>query len=209
MAIGALFRSLFGPFEHRVSEAYRSVYVDLDAWAERIQSWKPDASRILEIGCGEGALSERLARIYPNAEIVGIDITPRIGRLYRSPVGKVQFLQTTAQEMALKRPAAFDLVILSDVLHHVPLPIRSDLLRAAKAALASGGVFAFKEWERTWSPIHAFGYASDRWITGDPVRYMKAGEMREHLSGIFGERAIASEARIKPWRNNIAFLVRS
>ena len=43
--------------------------------------------RILEVGCGEGAVSERLAALYPNAEITAIDITPNVGRLYAGRLG--------------------------------------------------------------------------------------------------------------------------
>lgn len=207
MAIGAFVRSLCGPHEHRVSEAYRSIYVDLDAFAECVQSWKPSANHILEIGCGEGAVTERLAKAYPRAEIVGIDITPRIGRLYRGPLDNVRFLRTTAQDIAAKRPAEFDLVILADVIHHVPADFHFELMASAKAALAPNGAFILKDWERAHTPIHAMSYAADRWITGDRVHFMTAPELREKLTGVFGMSALASEARIKPWRNNIAFLV--
>ncbi|TCW80375.1 class I SAM-dependent methyltransferase [Burkholderia sp. SRS-46] len=207
MTMGPRIRSLFGPYERRVSEAYRSVYVDLDALTECIRRWRRDAARILEVGCGEGAMTERLARIYPQAEIVAIDITPRIGRLYRGPADNVSFFQTTIQEMAAQRRAQFDLVILADVIHHVPPDLRNTLFAAAKIALAGNGAFIFKDWERATSLIHALCYASDRWVTGDRVRYMNAPEMRQTLTGIFGQSAIAEEARIKPWRNNIAFLV--
>jgi 2-polyprenyl-3-methyl-5-hydroxy-6-metoxy-1,4-benzoquinol methylase len=207
MAIGAFVRRLCGPYEHSFSEAYRSIYLDLDAFAECIQIWKPNANRILEIGCGEGAVTERLAKIYPRAEIIGIDIAPRIGRLYRGPTGNVRFLRTTAQHIAAARPAEFDLVILADVLHHVPLDLRNDLLAAARAAIAPNGAFVLKDWERAASPIHALSYVSDRWITGDRVLFMTASELREKLTGFFGMNAVVAEARVKPWRNNIAFLV--
>ncbi|MBP0591590.1 class I SAM-dependent methyltransferase [Paraburkholderia sp. LEh10] len=208
MAIGSLVRVLFGPYEHRVSEAYRSIYVDLDGFTERIRHWRRDAVRVLEIGCGEGAMTERLANIYPRAEIVAIDITPRIGRLYRGPTDNVRFLQTTAQEMAATRRAEFDLIVLADVIHHVPPALRVELFVAAKSALAHNGALVFKDWKRANTPIHALCYASDRWITGDRVQYMTVMEMREILTRVFGPNSIAAEAHIKPWGNNIAFLVR-
>ena len=207
MAIGSVVRSLCGPYERPVSEAYRSIYVDLDALAECIQHWRRHATRILEIGCGEGAMTERLARIYPDAEIVAIDITSRIGRLYHGTAGNVSFLRTTAQEVAAMRHAEFDLVVLADVVHHVPPDHRRELFAAAKAALAENGAFVFKDWGRACSPIHALCYASDRWITGDQIHYMTASEMREMMAEVFGQGAVVAEARIKPWRNNIAFHV--
>lgn len=141
-------------------------------------------------------MTERLARIYPHAEIVAIDITPRIGRLYRGPAENVSFLQTTVQEMAAQRRAQFDLVILADVIHHVPTDLRKTLFAAAKTALAKDGAFIFKDWERAANLIHALCYASDRWLTGDRVRYINVLEMCQALTSIFGQSAIAEKAHI-------------
>lgn len=48
----------------RFSDKYKEKYMD----AFRIESKR----RILEIGCGPGALTQSLARWYPDSEIVGI-----------------------------------------------------------------------------------------------------------------------------------------
>ncbi len=208
MALGPFFRRLCGPYEHRVNDAYRSIYVNLDDFVVRIRTAQPEARRILEIGCGEGAVTERLAAAYPQAEIVAIDITPRLGRLYRGPAGKVSFKQAPVQEIASERPGQFDLVVLADVLHHAPANLHRELLSSARAALAEGGLFVFKDWERDVSPIHAMCYASDRWLTGDRIRYLSVTEMRDKLDSVFGAKAIETVAHVAPWKNNIAFMVR-
>jgi hypothetical protein len=66
----------------------------------------------------------------------------------------------------------------------------------------------FKDWERNSSPIHWLCDAWDRWLTGDRVSYMTFLEMRERLIHGFGKGAL-DEARIGPWANNVAALVRS
>ncbi|MCI4678366.1 class I SAM-dependent methyltransferase [Rhodoblastus acidophilus] len=208
MAIGAFLRRICGPYEHRVSEAYRSIYVHLDDFVAGIRESQPEAHRILEIGCGEGAVTERLAAAYPQAEILAIDITPRVGRLYRGPAGKVSFEQVAVQDVARKRPGQFDLIVLADVLHHAPPSLHDELLASAKAALAAGGLFVFKDGERDFTPIHGMCYASDRLLTGDRIRFMSATEMRERLDSVFGAAAIEAVARVAPWNNNLAFMVR-
>jgi len=208
MSLGAFVRRLCGPYEHQVGEAYRSIYVDLDDFVAKIAQAQPAPRKILEIGCGEGAVTERLAATYPQAEIVAIDIMPRVGRLYRGRYGKVSFEQVAVQEVARKRPAEFDLVVLADVLHHVPVGLHHELLAAAKAALAPGGLFVCKDWERNFTPIHGMCYASDRWLTGDRIRYMSATELRCKLQTAFGAEAVESVAYIAPWKNNLAFMVR-
>ena len=208
MPIGPLVRRAFGPFEHQIAEAYRRIYVDLDDYVAAVRAWVPDAREILEVGCGEGAVTERLAETYPNARITAIDITPRVGRLYRGPTDRVEFRQCTVQEIAAESPGRFDMAMIADVVHHVPHALRKGLLDAARAALAPGGSLLFKEWERTRTPIHWMCHASDRWLTGDRVSFMSRDEGRTLLSESFGEAALADERRVAPWRNNLMTLVR-
>lgn len=208
MSFGQFIRRMFGPHERQISEFYRSIYVDVDDYIAGISKRVPNARRILEVGCGEGAVSERLAAAYPNAEIVGIDVTPRVGRLYAGPPQRVHFLQATIQEYHAAAPGQFDLILLADVLHHVPLQFRGSLLETIRTMISPGGHLAFKEWERNRMPIHWLAYFSDRWITGDRVSYMSRDEIYQLITQSFGRNAIVAEDRVRPWRNNFALLVR-
>ena len=208
MSVGAFVRSLFGPYERQISELYRSIFFDAEDFVRRVQTWQPDARAILEVGCGEGAVSERLARAFPHAEITGIDITPRVGRLYAGAPGRVRFLECTAEALAAAEPGRYDLVVLADVLHHVPEPVRRPLLDSIRRLLSPGGSLVFKDWEKKPTPIHWLCYASDRWLTGDRIRYMSRGEAHAYLAASFGQNAIRAEARTLPWSHNMAALVR-
>ena len=207
MKPGPFIRKLFGPYENRISAAYRSIYLDMDAFVELMHQWKPMASEILEVGCGEGAVTERLRITYPNSKITAIDITPRIGRLYRGSRRDVEFIQSDVREIAKKKPEHYDFVVLSDVLHHVPIEFRRELLDAIRTLLAPKGSFIFKDWQRNHAPIHWLCYASDRFLTGDRINYMTRQEMRGLLEVSFGPDALVGERRIAPWWNNIATLV--
>jgi 2-polyprenyl-3-methyl-5-hydroxy-6-metoxy-1,4-benzoquinol methylase len=208
MNLGALVRRLFGPYEHRISDAYRSIFVDIDAFIELTREWKPHAEKILEVGCGEGAVTQRLRNAYPGAEITAIDITPRVGRLYQGPRDNLRFICCAVQEIAATESGKYDLVMLSDVMHHVPTNLRQGLLDASRAAMAPEATFVFKDWQRSFTPIHWLVHILDRWLTGDQVSYMSRDEMRERLALTFGESAIIREARVAPWWNNLATLVR-
>jgi 2-polyprenyl-6-hydroxyphenyl methylase/3-demethylubiquinone-9 3-methyltransferase len=201
-------RGAFGRYEPQIAEAWRSIFVDLDRCADLIYAWVPNAARILEVGCGEGALTERLASRFRTADILGIDVTPRVGRLFRGPTAQVTFLQVGVEAVARERPGAFDLIVLSDVLHHVPVAVRHSLLSGVADALAPQGAFVFKEWLRTGSPIHWLCYAADRFITGDQVSYIDAAEARYLLDTHLTAAAVVAQAGIPPWTNNQAFLVR-
>jgi SAM-dependent methyltransferase len=208
MSIGASIRRMFGPFERQVSEAYRSIYLDIDEFVELVRRWSPYPGRILEVGCGEGTVTKRLQSAFPNAHITAIDVTSRIGRLYQGPQAGVCFAQCDIREIAASKAGAFDLVVLCDVLHHVPLGSRQRLLDAIPATLAPHGSFIFKDWQRSNTPIHWLCYASDRWLTGDRIGYMTRYEMRQHLALSFGAGALVDETRVSPRWNNLAILVR-
>lgn len=208
MGIGPYIRQAFGRHEQAIAELYRGFYFNLDAYADQIADWVPRPARILEVGCGEGAVTQRLARRFPDAQILGIDIMPRVGRLFTGPRDHVHFEETTVQAIADREPGAFDLAVISDVMHHVPIDLRDAVLDATRRAIAPGGVLVLKDWERTATPIHWLCHGSDRWLTGDKVRYMRQPEARAMLARTFGSDAIVADARFAPWKNNFAMLIR-
>jgi 2-polyprenyl-3-methyl-5-hydroxy-6-metoxy-1,4-benzoquinol methylase len=208
MPIGPFIREKFGRYERQVSDAYRSIYLDIDDFVGQVRRWSSNPATILEVGCGEGVISEHLHRAFPGAAVTAIDVTSRIGRLYRGPGDGVRFIHCTAEEIAFAEPASFDLVVLCDVLHHVRCAPRRALLDAIRASLAPDGAFIFKDWQRNISPIHWLCYASDRWLTGDRISFLTRDEMRSSLAASFGAAALVDEARIGPRWNNLATLIR-
>lgn len=206
MPIGPLIRRMFGPLERPISEIYRGIFVDLTSFINQIQQWAP-ASRILELGCGEGAIVERLVRSFPQAYITGIDITPRVGRLFRGDSSRVTFKQQTIQDFAPENVASFDLLIIADIMHHIPREQHKDVLLGARQVLKPDGYLILKDWERRNNLIHALCYFSDRFITGDHVQYKSAEELRALIQEVFGANCIKAETTIRPHVNNIAFLV--
>jgi 2-polyprenyl-6-hydroxyphenyl methylase/3-demethylubiquinone-9 3-methyltransferase len=206
MSIGPVIRQMFGPLERPVSEMYRSIFVDLTAFVGQIQQWAP-ASNILELGCGEGAVIERLVKAFPKASVTGIDITPRVGRLFRGDSARVTFKQQTIQDFAPENLASFDMLVVADIMHHIPWEYHKEVLLAAATVLMPGGYLILKDWERRANLIHALCYFSDRYITGDHVRFKSAEELRALINVVFGANCIKAETRIRPQVNNIAFLV--
>lgn len=202
MGIGASIRRAFGPWEREVASAYRSIYVDLGDLARALATQVPRATRILEVGGGEGAMTELLAANYPQARILSIDITDRLGRLYAGRPDLVEFRRVEVSEIADEQPMAFDLVVLSDVLHHVPQELRAEFLRDIARCLAQGGQLMIKEWARSRSPIHWLCHASDRWLTGDQVAFVTPDELRTLVAGAVPGLQPAAEGRIAPWANN-------
>ena len=149
MPLGPLIRGLFGPYEANISDAWRSMFVSIDAFIQQMLAWVPTAQKVLEVGCGEGAVTAALRVAYPQAAITGIDITPRVGRLYTGNPDNVRFRNCTIQDFAARDGGRYDLVVLCDVLHHIPVALRAEILVAVRQTLAPNGGFVVKDWERS------------------------------------------------------------
>ena len=74
--------------------------------------------RILEIGCGPGALAEALRRWYPRAEITGLDRDREFIRFARKRVPGVEFLEGDATDLPFPTDS-FDVTISNTVQEHV------------------------------------------------------------------------------------------
>src|SRR4051794_39216520 len=89
------------------------------AWRTLDRLVRHEPERILEIGCGVGAVSWRMSRRWPGAEVTGLDISPQsiayAERLF-GPDG-VRFVEGALPSGDLAAP--FDLVVLFDVYEHV------------------------------------------------------------------------------------------
>jgi 2-polyprenyl-6-hydroxyphenyl methylase/3-demethylubiquinone-9 3-methyltransferase len=207
MAVGSKVRKLFGRHERLIADLWRGIFMSLDHWTCIIGTWAPQPRRILELGCGEGCSTIRLAAAYPDAVIDAVDIAAHVGRLYQGPADRVRFRIVTAEDLAQECPNAYDLIIVTDVLHHIPQEARGSFLAAVRGLLAPGGVLAFKDWHRNWAPIYYLGYAADRWLTGDRIAYLTRAEARHLLAGVFGANCVSAEQTIAPWFNNYAIKI--
>jgi SAM-dependent methyltransferase len=207
LGFGPLVRRAFGRHERLIAAAYRRVFVDLDAFVASVHAHVPAPLDLLEIGCGEGAVTERLALAFPDAELTGIDVCAQPGRLYRGNRSRVRFLRTSAADLGATERTRYQLVIISDVLHHVPYPEWGNFLSAARALLIENGTLVLKEWVRKPTPAYLLGYLSDRLVTGDRIRYLGEAELRSLAESSFGRNAIRSEFRIRPWRCNLALVI--
>lgn len=198
--IGPAIRTRLGPWETPVADAYRSFFLNLDDCATLISSMWP-ARRILEVGCGDGSFGERLLAHYPNSDYVGIDVAGEPGRLFRGPRSRATFRAISSAQLLQESPEPFDLVLLVDVLHHVPIIDRSELLGDLRRLTRDGGHYAVKEWEPTRTSAHYLAWFADRFITGDRVAHVTPPALKNQLNQLLGDQLVV-EARVHPRRNN-------
>ncbi len=202
-------RARLGRWETPAAELYRSVFIDLEDLARTTARLAPSASRILEIGCGDGSVADRMNRLYPDAHYLGIDVGQSPGRRYTGDAGRAQFRSMTSGQLVEERPEPFDLILVVDVLHHVPShAARVELLQDAAALVAPGGRLLIKDWERHAGLVHTLALLADRYVSGDrTVAFMTAPELRDLLSLALPEMSIDEVTWVRPHRANALYAV--
>jgi 2-polyprenyl-3-methyl-5-hydroxy-6-metoxy-1,4-benzoquinol methylase len=114
--------------------AYKAEYI-----ARRIAPRK--GGKLLDYGCGVGLLSRHLQNRLPGTRVDGFDVSQdSIDRVDATLRSQGTF---TSNPRALGQ--AYDLIVLANVLHHVPPAERRDLLRDAASRLSDDGKFVIFE----------------------------------------------------------------
>ena len=198
--IGPAVRQRLGRFEIPAADAYRAAFINLDAAAQVLASVAP-ATRILEVGCGDGSFGQRLLEQYPSADYVGIDISAEPGRLFRGDGSRATFRSIDSAAFLAEQPEPFDLVVMVDVVHHIPLELRDQVMGEVRGLTAPGGRYAIKEWDPIRGPVHAACWALDRYVTGDDIRHIRSADLRTWITGLLGDRLVL-DAKVPPHKNN-------
>ncbi len=138
----------------------------------RLIDWQDDL-RILDLGCGTGALTAELAE--RGARVVGMDASPEMLSVARRTHPDLCFLQGDATSFSLDEPV--DVVFSNAVLHWIDREKHPQMLRCVTRALVEGGQFVFECGGRGNNAFvhtalrHAYErrgmtYMTDKWFPG-------------------------------------------
>lgn len=167
-----------------------------------------EADSILEVGCGDGQMAERLLARFPRSTYQGIDVASDVGRLFRGDKARASFRSVDSRSLLEDGPQPFDLVLLVDVLHHIPIAARGAVLEDVHQLTARAGHYVLKDWLRSRSIAHLAAWASDRFLTGDRVAYFDDDELRGLVPRRFPDDAEVLATEIGPRRNNLLLVYR-
>jgi 2-polyprenyl-6-hydroxyphenyl methylase/3-demethylubiquinone-9 3-methyltransferase len=99
--------------------------------------------RVLDIGCGGGILTESMALL--GAQVKGIDLSTKalaVAKLHGIESGiKVDYEAISAEDLAAREPASFDVVTCMEMLEHVPDP--AQVVQACHSLVKPGGMVFF------------------------------------------------------------------
>lgn len=94
----------------RFADFFKNKYADLFGIDDR--------KKILEIGCGPGALAESLARWYPDAQISGIDRDSNFIEFASKRASHIHFLEGDATALPFENES-FDVTLSNTVAEHI------------------------------------------------------------------------------------------
>jgi 2-polyprenyl-3-methyl-5-hydroxy-6-metoxy-1,4-benzoquinol methylase len=107
----------------------------LEPSAHRLVAHVPLRSRVLEIGCGTGALARELTA-RRGAKVTAIDLSPRMIDVARVRTPASLGVDYHVADFLALSPRGFDVVIATNTLHHLPLEAT---VRRMADAVGEGG----------------------------------------------------------------------
>jgi len=124
-------------------------YVDAEAFRGK---------RILDFGCGAGASTLVMSRLFPPCELVGVELEERLLRLARlraEHLGRstINFLLSPSGTALPSGLGEFDYIVLSAVYEHLLPEERKVLLPRIWSRLKPGGVLFINQTPHRYSPI--------------------------------------------------------
>jgi ubiquinone/menaquinone biosynthesis C-methylase UbiE len=157
-------------------------------------SWMafPDAARVLEVGCGTGAVTRELARHSRVGEVIGLDPSPVFLAKARELAGRMprlRFEEGDARVLPYGNEV-FDAVIFHTCLSHVPGPERA--LSEAFRVLRPGGKMAIFDGDYASTTVAIMDHdplqncidaavaalVHDRWLVRKLPRLVQSAEFR-------------------------------
>src|ERR1700677_5190169 len=114
----------------------------IEAAIQFVAEWAPpNPRRILEIGCGIGATCWRMARTWPQAQVIGADISPISVEVADTCFKLPNLSYKTGLLNEGLLDGKFDLIVMMDVYEHIALEDRASIHAAIRSLLSEEARF--------------------------------------------------------------------
>ena len=136
--------------------------------------------RILDFGCGVGTSSRYFLNCFPDAEIVGIDVSGKSLEIARSRYGE-EVTYSLLDEVIDYPENSFDVAFAACVFHHIPWEEHRKWLSEIHRVLRRGGLVAIFE-HNPWNPLTV--HAVNTCEFDKNARLMTAHHLRKTLGDV-------------------------
>jgi len=127
----------------RTARASMPAYTELHRTLVRgVPFLSTRAFRVLELGVGTGALTSALVATFPHAEVVGLDVSPRMIAAARRRLRRYRDrVELVAGRLEDGWEGRYDAIVSALAIHHLEDREKWGLFRRVHRSLSSGGYF--------------------------------------------------------------------
>lgn len=103
---------------------------------KRLVKDRSNVGNILDVGCADGTLTNKIAQTFPKSKVVGIDVYSKALNLARKKYPRIKFIKANAHKLPFQKNA-FDLIVCFETIEHVVDPIK--VLKEIRRVLRPSG----------------------------------------------------------------------
>jgi 2-polyprenyl-3-methyl-5-hydroxy-6-metoxy-1,4-benzoquinol methylase len=176
-----------GDFD-RIAMCSREQPDRIEPSVQRLVAQIPLRSRVLEVGCGTGALARVLAT-RRGAKVTAIDLSPRMIDIARVRTPALLGVEYHVADFLSLEPRGFDVVIATNTLHHLPL---EEAVSRMAAAVSGDGLLLLADLFEARG-LSELPYNGLSWILRAPNR------VPGDLDAAWAAHGLRD--RLQPWRS--------
>ena len=132
-------------FKGPVLEWYLRIKLGIEKYYQQYNELVPRNGDILDLGCGYGFLSYMLSFTSPRRKITGVDFDEEKIRVAANAIFRNEDLEFICEDITRYEFGKKDAIIMTDVLHYLPLPLQEELLDRCIGKLNPGGKILIRD----------------------------------------------------------------